>query len=147
MLDLTQINLWSAEDVTIEQAPEEVRVYIRSWRVRSTTPETRTDISTGDQQTNLYRGFFGRRFRQRRGVPVRCAAVRHDAAERVRHEQRSDWDHRTRRLGERPDGASTDSSRASVGIAAIIFGDRATGDSIPRARVHAHRFVFAHRLR
>jgi hypothetical protein len=61
-LDMTHVNLWAAEDVTIEQAAEEVRVYIRSWRVRSTTPETRTDISTGDQQTNMYRGFFGKRF-------------------------------------------------------------------------------------
>jgi len=59
--DLTSVNLWSAEDVAIEQAPEEVRVYIRSWRVRNTNPFTRTDVATGDQQTNLYRGFFGRR--------------------------------------------------------------------------------------
>jgi hypothetical protein len=62
LIDLTQINLWSAEDVTIEQAPEEIRVYIRTWRVQSTDPETRTDVSTGDQATNMYRGFFGRRF-------------------------------------------------------------------------------------
>ena len=61
-LDLTQINLWSVEDAVIEPAPDEVRVYLRSWRVRNTTPETRTDVSTGDQQTNLYRAFFGRRF-------------------------------------------------------------------------------------
>ncbi len=61
-LDLTQINLWSAEDALIEQAPEEIRVYLRSWRVRSTSADTRTDVSTGDQQTNLYRGFFGKRF-------------------------------------------------------------------------------------
>ncbi|MEP6493627.1 MAG: hypothetical protein ABJF01_13165 [bacterium] len=61
-LDLTQINLWSIEDAVIEQAPEEVRVYLRSWRVRNTTPVTRTDISTGDQQTNLYRGYYGQRF-------------------------------------------------------------------------------------
>jgi hypothetical protein len=62
VIDLTQFNLWSAEDVTIEQAADEVRVYVRTWRVRNTTPETRTDASTGDQQTNMYRGFFGRRF-------------------------------------------------------------------------------------
>lgn len=61
-LDLTQINLWSVEDATIEQAPEEIRVYLRSWRVRSTNADTRTDVSTGDQQTNLYRGFFGKRY-------------------------------------------------------------------------------------
>jgi hypothetical protein len=60
--DLTQINLWSVEDATVEQTPDEVRVYLRSWRVRNVTPETRTDVSTGDQQTNMYRGFFGKRF-------------------------------------------------------------------------------------
>ena len=60
-VDATQINLWSVEDALIEQAGDEVRVYLRSWRVRNTTPETRTDVSTGDQQTNLYGGFFGER--------------------------------------------------------------------------------------
>ena len=61
ILDLTQINLWSCEDATIEQTADEIRVYLRSWRVRNTHTETRTDVSTGDQQTNLYRGFFGTR--------------------------------------------------------------------------------------
>lgn len=61
ILDLTQINLWSIEDATIEQSADEVRVYLRSWRVRNTHSETRTDVSTGDQQTNLYRAFYGRR--------------------------------------------------------------------------------------
>jgi hypothetical protein len=61
-LDLSQVNLWAVEDAVIEQGPEEVRVYLRSWRVGTTIPYTRTDIGTGDQQTNLYRGFFGRRF-------------------------------------------------------------------------------------
>jgi len=61
-LDLTQVNLWSVEDAVVEPTPDEVRVYLRSWRVRNTTAETRTDVSTGDQQTNLYRAFFGRRF-------------------------------------------------------------------------------------
>ena len=61
ILDLTQINLWSAEDATIEQTADEIRVYLRSWRVRNTHTETRTDVSTGDQTTNLYRGFFGAR--------------------------------------------------------------------------------------
>src|SRR5581483_1688944 len=60
---LTQINLWSAEDVVVEQAPEEVRVYLRSWRVRYTVPQTRVDGGQGDQSTNLYRGFFGQRYR------------------------------------------------------------------------------------
>ena len=71
-LDLTQINLWAAQEVVVEQAPEEVRVYIRSWTVRSTTPATRTDIATGDQQTNLYRGFYGQRLRN--GLALQFAA-------------------------------------------------------------------------
>lgn len=61
-LDLTQLNLWSVEDATVEQTPDEVRVYLRSWRVRNVDPETRTDVSTGDQQTNMYRGYFGKRW-------------------------------------------------------------------------------------
>ena len=61
VLDLTQINLWSMEDATIEQTADEVRVHLRTWRVRNTHAETRTDISTGDQATNLYRAFYGKR--------------------------------------------------------------------------------------
>lgn len=61
-LDLSQIPLWTLEDLTIEQTADEIRIHMRSWRVVSTTSQTRTDVSTGDQQTNLYRGFFGRRF-------------------------------------------------------------------------------------
>lgn len=72
ILDLTQINLWSAEDVTIEQTADEIRVYLRSWRVVKTIPETRTDVSTGDQATNMYRGFFGKRWRN--GMDLQFAA-------------------------------------------------------------------------
>ncbi len=61
-LDLTQIQLWPLEEVRIERGASEVRMYLRSWRVDRTTPSTRTDISTGDQQTNMYRGYFGRRY-------------------------------------------------------------------------------------
>ena len=61
VLDLTQIALWSFEEAEIERGAGEVRVHLRTWRVNNTTPYTRTDIATGDQQTNLYRGFFGKR--------------------------------------------------------------------------------------
>ncbi len=71
-LDLTQINLWSLEDAAIEQGAGEVRVHLRSWRVTNTSPSTRTDIATGDQQTNLFRGFFGRRYRH--GEAIQFAA-------------------------------------------------------------------------
>jgi len=68
VVDLTQVSLWSVEDAVVEPTPAEVRVYLRSWRVRNTTSETRTDVSTGDQQTNLYRAFYGRRFDNGTGI-------------------------------------------------------------------------------
>jgi hypothetical protein len=62
ILDLVEVPLWTIEEVRVERAADELRVHLRSWRVRTTTPVTRTDIYTGDEDTNLYRGFFGRRF-------------------------------------------------------------------------------------
>ena len=70
ILDLTQVQLWVLEELRIERGATEVRIYTRTWRVDRTTPYTRTDISTGDQQTNLYRGFFGRRWGHGEGVQV-----------------------------------------------------------------------------
>lgn len=60
--DLSQVQLWQLEDVRVERGATELRVYLRSWAVRSTTPATRVDIGTGDLSTNAYRGYFGRRF-------------------------------------------------------------------------------------
>jgi hypothetical protein len=60
--DLTQIPLWALDDLRVERSASEVRVHLRSWRVQRTTPFTRTDVYTGDQGTNLYRGLFGRRY-------------------------------------------------------------------------------------
>jgi hypothetical protein len=70
LLDLTEVQLWTLEELRIEWGATEVRVYTRTWRVDRTTPYTRTDISTGDQQTNLYRGFFGKRFGGGEGIQV-----------------------------------------------------------------------------
>ncbi|MEP6990482.1 MAG: Plug domain-containing protein [bacterium] len=50
------------EEIRIERGAEEVRVYARSWRVDRTVPYTRADIATGDQNSNLYRAWFGRRY-------------------------------------------------------------------------------------
>ena len=61
-LDLGAVQLWQLEDVAIERGASEVRVYVRTWRVERTTAYTRTDIATGDEETNAYRGFFGRRW-------------------------------------------------------------------------------------
>lgn len=60
--DLSTIQLWSLEEVSVERAPGELRVHLRTWRVRLTTPQTRTDVVTGAENTNLYRGFYGKRF-------------------------------------------------------------------------------------
>ncbi len=54
--------LHALEELRIERGAEEVRVYATSWRVDRTDPYTRADISTGDQNTNLYRAFLGRRY-------------------------------------------------------------------------------------
>lgn len=60
--DLTQIPIWAIEDLRVERGASELRLYMRSWSVERRRPFTRTDVSTGDQQTNLYRGYFGRRY-------------------------------------------------------------------------------------
>jgi hypothetical protein len=62
VLDLTDVNLIALDEVVVERAAGEVRVWLTSWTVRSVTPYTRTDIYTGDLNTNGFRGMFGRRF-------------------------------------------------------------------------------------
>jgi len=62
MLDLSTVQIWHLEEVRLERGASEVRVHLRSWRVRSVTPATRVDIGTGDLETNGYRGYFGKRF-------------------------------------------------------------------------------------
>ena len=70
--DLAVIQLWTLEEVAVERGAGELRVFLRSWRVRLTTAETRTDITTGSENTNLYRGFFGKRMES--GGVVQVAA-------------------------------------------------------------------------
>ena len=72
LLDLTEVQIWTLEELAIERGADELRIYARSWRVQRTTSNTRTDVATGDEDTNLYRGFFGRRFR--RGEALQFAA-------------------------------------------------------------------------
>src|SRR3954469_12675921 len=62
VLDLSTIQLWSLEHLTIERTASELRLYIRSWRVENTDPYTRVDVATGNEDTNLYRGFYGKRY-------------------------------------------------------------------------------------
>lgn len=62
VLDLSTIQLWSLEHLSIERSASELRIYMRSWRVQNTDPYTRVDVATGNEDTNLYRGFYGKRF-------------------------------------------------------------------------------------
>ena len=62
-LDLDDVPLWTLDDLIIERAAGEVRVWLRSWSVRSITPYTRADIFTGDLNTNAFRALFARRYR------------------------------------------------------------------------------------
>jgi hypothetical protein len=73
--DLTQIPLWALDDIRVERGASEIRIHLRSWRVERTTPYTRTDIYTGDQSTNLYRGLFGRRYQN--GEILQLAGQQH----------------------------------------------------------------------
>lgn len=62
-LDLSDVSIWSLDEVMIERAPGEVRVWLRSMSGTSTTPATRVDIFTGDLNTNAFRAFLSRRWR------------------------------------------------------------------------------------
>jgi len=62
VLDLSTVQLWTLEHLSIERSASELRIYMRSWRVDNTDPYTRVDIATGNEDTNLYRGFYGKRF-------------------------------------------------------------------------------------
>ncbi len=62
LLDLAEVQLWTLEEVLVERGVDELRVHLRSWRVERTSTASRTDVFTGDEDTNLYRGMLGRRF-------------------------------------------------------------------------------------
>jgi hypothetical protein len=69
---VNDLPLYALEELRIERGADEVRVYATSWRVDRTTAYTRADVGTGDQNTNLYRGYFGRRYD--RGETLQFAA-------------------------------------------------------------------------
>lgn len=60
--DLSVIPLWTIDEVRIEATGREIRVYLNTWTVRSTTAATRVDVATGDYDTNAYRGYYGKRY-------------------------------------------------------------------------------------
>ena len=70
LLDLTTVELWTLESVQVERFANELKVHLRSWRVDRTNPYTRTDVFTGDEDTNLYRGFYGKRFGSGAGLQL-----------------------------------------------------------------------------
>ncbi|MGI9044995.1 MAG: Plug domain-containing protein [Gemmatimonadaceae bacterium] len=72
LLDLTTIEIWTLEHVRIERGANELRVHLQSWTTESTDSFTRTDVFTGDENTNLYRGFFGKRYGS--GVGIQAGA-------------------------------------------------------------------------
>lgn len=132
-LDLTQLNLWSVEDATVEQTPDEVRVYLRSWRVRNVDPQTRTDISTGDQQTNMYRGYFGKRWHN--GGDFQFGAQQYGTTPPRRFGSSSDQTGVIGRVGLARQGWSIDAFVTRIGRhRGEIVGeapDGGEGDSIP----------------
>ena len=72
LMDLSDIQLWTLEEVLVERGATEIRVHLRSWRVERVVPVTRTDIGTGDERTNVFRGFYGKRWRN--GAALQVAA-------------------------------------------------------------------------
>ncbi|MDA1080522.1 MAG: Plug domain-containing protein [Gemmatimonadetes bacterium] len=59
--DYALIPVWALEEISLEEAAGELRVHAVTWRVDRTTPSTRTDVLTGSENLNLFRGYFGRR--------------------------------------------------------------------------------------
>ncbi|NUO64480.1 MAG: Plug domain-containing protein [Gemmatimonadaceae bacterium] len=68
--ELEGIPLWALEEVRVERGARELRVHLHSWRYDRTIPFTRFDVGTGDETTNLYRGFFGKRYHNGAGLQV-----------------------------------------------------------------------------
>src|SRR5688500_2200793 len=63
------VDLWTLEELAIEGGASGVRIATRNWQVRNTTAYTRPDVSTGDDDTNVYRGFFGKRYVHGESLP------------------------------------------------------------------------------
>lgn len=61
--DLADLPLWTLDELVIERGAGEIRVWMRSLAATRTTPFSRVDIFTGDLNTNAFRGFLARRWR------------------------------------------------------------------------------------
>ena len=62
VLDLTEVPIWTLEEVRVERGARELRVHLRTWRYDRTIANTRVDVGTGDLGTNLYRLFYAKRY-------------------------------------------------------------------------------------
>ncbi len=127
-LDYSQIPLWPIEAVTVERSPSEIRVYLNTWRVNRTTPYTRTDISTGDLQTNLYRAYFGRRFKH--GEDLQFGVQQYGTLP-SRAGATSDQLSLMGRVGWARGKFSIDAFALQVGSHRGVIIDPYTGDSVP----------------
>jgi hypothetical protein len=81
MNDLSLVQLWLLEEIVVERAPGELRVHLRSWREDRTDARTRVDVSTGDLETNTYRGYYGKRIRH--GELLQVAAQQWSTVDRL----------------------------------------------------------------
>lgn len=123
-IDLATIPIWPMEDVVAERAAGELRVHLRSWRAERTTADTRTDVLTGSENSNLYRGFFGKRLQT--GLGLQLAA-----------QQYSTTNFNT--------GGNGDAlgAFARIGFARASWSVDATALRLARNRADARRFITA----
>jgi hypothetical protein len=70
--DFALLPLWTLEHIALEETAGELRVHVRTWRVNRTTASTRTDVLTGSENLNLFRGYFGKRATN--GLAIQVAA-------------------------------------------------------------------------
>lgn len=68
--DLSTVPIWTLEKLTLARSADGLRVDLRTWEYNGTAPYTRIDALTGDLNTNLYRGFYGKRFYNGAGLQV-----------------------------------------------------------------------------
>jgi hypothetical protein len=62
VLDLADVQLWQGDELSVEPAAGAVRVHIRTRAPRNRTPQSRVDVLTGDDETNVFRALYGKRF-------------------------------------------------------------------------------------
>jgi hypothetical protein len=149
-LDLSHIPIWTLEEVAVERVAGELRVHLRSWRTRNTTPRTRTDIFTGDRQTEIFRGLFGQRYRGGWGLQLGGQALSTvdnrlgGGGDQSAYIARFAWakglwsvdtygireQHRrgeTRRLADKGDALPPRGTRFTNGYARVAYGDPDSG--------------------